>query len=106
VARSCTSTLGRPTIRNSSPDDEDDVFRSVGFAGPEIVAVPDGRTFERTIDDVVAQTFSASSTAPHLFGDRVDEFEADLRAALVDASPDGRFSVPARDTLLKIWRPR
>jgi ubiquinone/menaquinone biosynthesis C-methylase UbiE len=93
------------SIRNTSPDDEDDVFRSVGFTGPELVVVPDGRTFERTIDDEVAHTFSSSSTAPHLFGPNLDEFETDLRAALMEASPEGRFSVPARDTLLKVWRP-
>jgi SAM-dependent methyltransferase len=93
------------SIRNSSPDDEDDVFRSVGFDGPEIVVVPEHRLFVRTIDDVVAHTFSSSGTAPHLFGSHVDDFEADLRAALTVASTGGRFSVPTRDTLLKIWRP-
>jgi SAM-dependent methyltransferase len=57
-------------IRNSSPSDEAAVFRAAGFAGPEIVVVPDGRTIVRSPDDLVAETFSLSSTAPHLFGDR------------------------------------
>ena len=91
-------------IRNSSPGDEDAVFRAAGFAGPEVVVVPDGRTIVRSSDDLVAETFSMSSTAPHLFGERLSEFEADLRRALAEASPDGSFSVRLPDNELKIWR--
>ncbi len=91
-------------IRNSSPDDEAAVFRGAGFVGPEIVVVPDGRSIVRSADDLVAQTFSLSSTAPHLFGERLSEFEADLRRVLAEASPDGRFSVRLPDNELKIWR--
>jgi len=91
-------------IRNSSPDDEAAVFRAAGFAGPELVVVPDGRTIVRSADDLVAETFSLSSTAPHLFGDRLSEFEADLRRVLAEASPDGTFAVRPPDNELKIWR--
>jgi hypothetical protein len=41
---------------------------------------------------VVAWVLSTSSTAPHLFGDRVDDFIRDLRSLLLDVSPEGRFS--------------
>lgn len=91
-------------VRNSSPGDEAAVFRAAGFAGPEVVVVPDGRTITRSSDDVVAETFSMSSTAPHLFGDRLPEFEADLRRILAEASHDGTFSVRLPDNELKIWR--
>jgi SAM-dependent methyltransferase len=91
-------------IRNTSPDDEDAVFRAAGFAGPAVVVVPDGRTIVRPADDLVAETFSLSSTAPHLFGDRLPEFEADLRRLLAEASPDGAFAVRLPDNELKIWR--
>jgi len=91
-------------VRNSSPDDEGAVFRAAGFAGPDVVVVPDGRTIVRSFDDVVAETFSMSSTAPHLFGDRLSEFEADLRRILAEASPDGSFSIRLPDNELKIWR--
>lgn len=94
---------GRST-RDSSPDDEASVFRAAGFVGPEVVPVPDGRTILRTIDDVVAETFSMSSTAPHLFGSRLSEFEADLRRLLADASPDGVFSVRLPHNQLSLWR--
>lgn len=80
------------------------MFRSSGFAGPDLVVVPDGRTIVRSVDDIVAETFSLSSTAPHLFGDRLQQFESDLRKLLIEASSDGSFSVRLPDNQLKIWR--
>jgi len=91
-------------IRNSSPGDEAAVFRAAGFAGPRRVIVPDGRTIVRSADDLVAETFSMSSTAPHLFGARKSLFEADLRKVLAEASPDGAFAVRLPDNELKVWR--
>jgi SAM-dependent methyltransferase len=93
------------SIRNTSPSDEAAVFRGAGFAGPEVVVVPDGRTVVRSIDDMVAETFSMSSSAPHLFGERVSEFEADLRRLLAQASPDGVFSIRLPGNELRVWRP-
>lgn len=93
------------SVRESSPGDEDSVFRAAGFLGPERVPVEDGRVLDRTVDDVVAATFSLSSTAPHLFGARLPAFEARLRALLRDASPSGLFAVRLPDNELKIWRP-
>jgi hypothetical protein len=69
------------------------------------LSVPDSRVLDRTTDDVVAWVFSASSTAPHLFGDRAHEFEGDLRALLAAASRSGSFSVPLSDTTVRIRRP-
>ncbi len=91
-------------VRNSSPGDEAAVFRAAGFVGPEVVVVPDGRVITRSSDDLVAETFSVSATAPHLFGPRLTEFETDLRRVLADAAPDGRFAVRLPDNELKIWR--
>jgi ubiquinone/menaquinone biosynthesis C-methylase UbiE len=91
-------------IRNTSPDGEDAVFRQAGFLPAETVAVPDRRAVERTADDLVARVFSTSSTAPHLFGDRRDAYEADVRKILARASPAGRFSVRLPDNILRIWR--
>lgn len=110
IAELCRAYLGADRragrgIRNSSPGDEAAVFLAAGFAGPEVVVVPDGRTIVRSSDDLVAETFSMSSTAPHLFGDRLSEFEADLRRVLTEASPDGAFALRLPDNELKIWRP-
>jgi hypothetical protein len=41
-----------------------------------------------------------SNAAPHLFGDRLDEFVADLRALL---SPHASYRVEIGDTLVRIW---
>jgi len=92
--------------RNTSPSGEDEVFQAARFAPEEIVVVPDGRVVERSIDDVIAWVLSMSSSAPHLFGAQLAEFEDDLRKVLVDASPAGRFSVRLSDNRLRIHRPR
>jgi ubiquinone/menaquinone biosynthesis C-methylase UbiE len=91
-------------IRNTSPAGEDQVFQQAGFRPAETVSVPDQRAIERTTDDLVAQVFSLSSTAPHLLGDRRAEYERDLREILAQASPAGRFSVRLPDNVLRIWR--
>jgi SAM-dependent methyltransferase len=93
------------SIRNSSPDGEDAVFIDAGFEPAREVVVSDGRVLERTVDDLVAMRFSSSPTTPHLFGDRVGEFEADLRRLLTGASPSGIFSVRLPDNIVRIWKP-
>jgi hypothetical protein len=90
-------------IRNSSPDGEDVVFRAAGFAPGRRFIVADGRVLERTADDVVAHTFSSSSTAPHLFGSRADEFESELRNLLAQASRSGLFSIRLPNNVITIW---
>jgi SAM-dependent methyltransferase len=92
-------------FRNTSPDGEDAVFQAAGFAPEEVVTVPDDRVLERPVDDVVAWVLSTSSTAPHLFGDHLDDFIEDLRRLLLDTSPEGRFSVALSDNRLRIRRP-
>jgi SAM-dependent methyltransferase len=91
-------------IRNTSPDGEDQVFQQAGFLPAEVVIVPDRRAVERTADDVVALVFSSSSTAPHLFGDRREDYERQMRHILALASPSGRFSVRLPDNTLRVWR--
>jgi len=93
-------------FRNSSPSGEDEIFQAAGFLPEVRLVVPGARALDRTTDDLVAWVFSASSTAPHLFGNRLGEFEADLRALLCDASPSGQFSVQLSDTTARIRRPR
>jgi ubiquinone/menaquinone biosynthesis C-methylase UbiE len=91
-------------IRNTSPSGEDGVFQQAGFLPAETVIVPDQRAAEQTADDIVARVFSSSSSAPHLFGDRRQDYEADVRKTLAQESPSGRFSVRLPDNILRIWR--
>ena len=78
---------------------------AAGFRGPTRLELAGGRVLDRTEDEVVASVFSRSSGAPHLFGERLAEFEAELRGLLRQAAPDGRFSERARPIELVLWRP-
>jgi SAM-dependent methyltransferase len=91
-------------IRNTSPDGEDFVFQAAGFLPAELVTVPDGRVLQRPVEDLVAQALSSSSTAPHLFGDRLDGFITDVRTALLAAHPSGYAELRLPDNVLRVWR--
>jgi len=82
---------------------EDDIYRAAGFRGPQQLEIP-GRVVERTADDVAAAVYSLSSSAPHLFDDRLSAFDGELRQLLADAGDDGRFSEEMRSIALSIWR--
>ncbi|WP_419993020.1 class I SAM-dependent methyltransferase [Streptomyces boninensis] len=95
---------GRGTLPQGTPGGEAAVFAAAGFAGPEHLVVPGGQALVRDVDDVVASVFSMSFSAPHLFGDRLPDFEADLRGLLREASPTGRFSVRQPGAEVHVWR--
>jgi hypothetical protein len=92
-------------FRDTSPSGEDEVFQSAGFAPELILLVPDDRLMTRSTDDVVAWVLSTSSTAPHLFGEQLEDFVRDLRSLLLEASPDGLFTIALSDNRLRIRRP-
>ena len=82
---------------------EAQIYQAAGFHSPTRIEVP-GSVVVRSADDIVASVFSLSSAAPHLFGDRVSDFEAALRALLAEVSPDGRFSEQMREIAVDVWR--
>jgi SAM-dependent methyltransferase len=94
---------GQGLLRHGTPDGEAAVLEAAGFAAPERLRVPDARTLKRTADDVVAWVYSRAGSAPHLFGNRGDAFETDLRQLLRDASPSGQFAEQPPDTEVIIW---
>ena len=96
---------GRGTLPAGTRGGEEDVMRQAGFAGPTRLAAGGGRVVDRTADDVVSAVFSLSSSAPHLFAQRLPQFEADLRRLLREASPDGRFCELTTEIEAVIWRP-
>ena len=69
----------------------EDVLVRTRFGAPEQVFVPGVPDLQRDTDSVVSGYFSFSWSAPHLYGDRLEEFERDLRALLREHSPDGLF---------------
>ena len=90
---------GQGVLAAGTPAGEDAVYRAAGFTGPQRLEVP-GRVVVRTADEIAASVYSLSRSAPHLFGDRLDEFDAELRQLL----GDGRFSEQMRSIALDIWR--
>ena len=107
-AATSVAILGQGRHPQFVADGEDAVFVDAGFEPAREVIVPDGRVLERTIDDLVATRFSSSPSAPHLFGERIAEFESDLRNILADASTSGCLLVRLPDNIIRIrtTRPR
>ena len=95
---------GRGTRPNGTRGEEEAVLVRAGFEDFERLVVPAGQIVDRTPDDIVAWVYSMSYSAPHLFGDRLADFERDLRALLRQAAPDGRFGEPLPATEITIWR--
>jgi SAM-dependent methyltransferase len=97
-----TRRAGRTTLAEGTPAGEAAVMLGAGFSGPLSVTVA-GQAYERSEDEIVASVFSLSSAAPQLFGERLREFETELRRLLQRSSPEGRFAERARDIELVIW---
>jgi SAM-dependent methyltransferase len=95
---------GQGVLLHGTPGDELAVLRRAGFGDPEIVVVGGGVVIVRTIDDLVAAVLSTSSSAPHLFGPQLAEFEGELRALLAEATPLGHFAEQTADAELRVWR--
>jgi len=95
---------GQGVLRFGTPGDELDVLGRVGFGEPRIVNIPGGGTVVRSIDEIVSAVFSTSAGAPHLFSDRLAEFETDLRALLTAAQPSAGYTDRLPETELRIWR--
>ncbi|MFF4594397.1 class I SAM-dependent methyltransferase [Amycolatopsis sp. NPDC001319] len=99
-----TRRAGRGVLPDGTAGGETEIYLAAGFTGPERIPVP-GPTVVRDIDDVVATVFSLSSSAPHLFGDRLAAFESELRGLLGAASPSGKFREQMREFVVDVWRP-
>jgi SAM-dependent methyltransferase len=95
---------GKGVLVNGTPDDEVEVLARNGFEGPDRIVVPGGEVVRRSIDEVMAGIYSRSYSAPGLFGNDLNAFDAQLRATLVGASPTGSFAEHVPDTELVIWR--
>ncbi|MGN6563752.1 MAG: class I SAM-dependent methyltransferase [Thermomicrobiales bacterium] len=95
---------GQGVLPYGTPGDEQAVLRRVGFGDPEVVVAGGRQVIVRSIDDLVAQVYSTSSSAPHLFGPRLAEFEDELRALLAAATPSGFFAEQTGDAEVRIWR--
>ncbi|WP_405429094.1 class I SAM-dependent methyltransferase [Micromonospora sp. NBC_00617] len=96
---------GQGALPSGTPGGEGEIMLAAGFAGPTRITVEQGMVVERSVDEIASAVFSLSSSAPHLFADRLAAFEADLRELLTAAARDGRFAERRRDVGVAIWRP-
>ncbi|MFE2595780.1 class I SAM-dependent methyltransferase [Streptomyces sp. NPDC059396] len=81
--RAGSGTYAHPTERHQ------DVLARSPF--PHVETAHWDRTVTRTLDQVVGLQFSYSYSSPAQLGPHKDAFENELRQALTDFSPEGRF---------------
>jgi SAM-dependent methyltransferase len=69
----------------------EDVLARTRFGVPRQLFVPGIPDLLRDSESVLSGYLSLSSSAPHLFGDRLEDFSADVRTLLANRSADGMF---------------
>jgi hypothetical protein len=69
----------------------EDVLARTRFVVPQQFFAPGIPDLLRDSESVLSGYFSLSSAAPHLFGDRLDDFAAEVRALLAHRSTEGIF---------------
>jgi ubiquinone/menaquinone biosynthesis C-methylase UbiE len=72
-------------------DRYEEVLTRTHFGAQRRLFAPGRPDIVRNIDEVLANYFSMSYAAPHLFGEQRADFEADIRAELAQHSPSGLF---------------
>ncbi len=78
-----------PPVRTDTADE--DAISNSRFGAPTVSFAPGIPDLVRDSESVLAGYFSFSWAAPHLFGDRVTDFAAEVRALLQARSPEGVF---------------
>lgn len=69
----------------------EDVLVRTRFGVPREFFLPGIPDLLRDSESVLSGYLSLSSSAPHLFGDRLDDFAGEVRALLANRSPEGIF---------------
>lgn len=97
VQQLITRYLGRERRSGSGPASRfgserfEDTLARTGFGQVATVYAPGRRDITRDIDGVISGYLSMSYAAPHLFGDSLGRFIADLRHLLEVSTTTGRF---------------
>lgn len=82
----------------------DEVLARTRFGAPRQIFCAGRPDIVQDIDGVLSNYFSAAFAAPHLFGERREPFEAEVRAMLAACSASGRFWDWPGDTEILIAR--
>lgn len=86
------------------PDRYEDALARTRFGAPRVIHCPGRTDIVQDADGVLAAYLSTSFAAPHLFGDRLDDFQRDVRAELAARSPSGLFWEWPGDTAVLLAR--
>jgi SAM-dependent methyltransferase len=92
--------------RNVPGELHSEVLARTRLGRPERILLPGRKDLTRDVDDVMANVFAQSFSAPHLFGTRLERFTAELRELLTASSPTGRFWEWPGDTEVLIAQKR
>ncbi|MHB8382289.1 MAG: class I SAM-dependent methyltransferase [Candidatus Binataceae bacterium] len=79
------------------------VVRRSPFSRIDLVALTGRRT--SNIEELIGRAYSMSSTSVAVLGDRREAFERELRAALLEFSPTGRFDEMVESVAMLASRP-
>jgi len=82
----------------------EDVLARTRFGVPQQLFAPGIPGLLRDADSVLSGYLSLSSSAPHLFGDRLDDFTGEVRVLLAKRSAEGTFWDWPGDTEVVIAR--
>lgn len=93
-------------IRVAPAQPAQDLLADTRFGATQTVFAPGIPDLLRDTESVLSGYFSLSTSAPHLFGARVDEFAAEVRELLYAESPDGLFWDWPGDTQVTLARKR
>jgi hypothetical protein len=85
-----TQRAGQGTAAVRTHRFEDVLVRS-RFGTPRVIFAPGIPDLLRDSESVLSGYFSLSSSAPHLFGDRVEDFASEVRELLTSRSPERIF---------------
>ena len=69
----------------------EDVLVRTRFGAPKAIFAPGIPDLVRDSESVLSGYFSFSTSAPHLFGDRVEDFASEVKALLASRSPHNVF---------------
>jgi len=86
------------------PDRYEDALGRTRFGRPYSIYAPGRPDIVQDADHVLSNYLSTSFAAPHLFGDRLEAFERDVRAELAARSESGLFWDWPGDTKIDIAR--
>jgi SAM-dependent methyltransferase len=84
----------------------EDVLVRTRFGAPQSIFVPGIPDLLRDSESVLSGYFSMSSSTPHLFGDRAEDFAGEVRELLASRSPEGVFWDWPGDTEVVLARVR